>query len=358
MAQPFDAGSAQIAGDAFSVAEDVVFSNVTSDFAPITVSDTGVLLYSSRGVLRDPSQIVWLDRAGKLLAPVAGPGNLIDPSISPDEETMAFARNPVNNDNARYDIWLRDLTRGTETRLTFDGSANHPVWSPKGDRIAFSFVRRGRRDIYQKAASGAGESELLVPASINAVPYQWSRDGRFIVYRDVGPKTEQDLWVFPIGGNAPADQKPVPFLQTDFIEEQGQISPDGRWMSYRSDESGQPDVYVRPFPSGEGKWRISTAGGEQPRWRGDGKELFFLGGDGKMMAVPVNPGPSSPFEASSPTPLFQAHIATGAGGTLQYDVTADGKRFLVNTELADTSSATAPGPALNVVVNWQAGLKK
>ena len=129
-------------------------------------------------------------------------------------------------------------------------------------------------------------------------------------------------------------------------------------MAYRSDESGQPAVYVRPFPSGEGKWRISTAGGEQPRWRGDGKELFFVGSDGKMMAVPVNPGPNGSFEAGSPTPLFETHLATAAGGTLQYDVTADGKRFLVNTELAGANSAAASAPALNVVVNWQAGLNK
>jgi Tol biopolymer transport system component len=219
-------------------------------------------------------------------------------------------------------------------------------------------LRGGRRDLYQKTASGSGESELLVPAGKNAVLYQWSRDGRFIVYHDSTPKTRNDLWVFPIGEGAPANRKPVSFLRTDFDERQGQISPDGHWMAYGSDESGQPAVYVRPFPSGEGKWRISPARGEQPRWRGDGKELFFLGGDGKMMAAPVNPGPNGSFAAGSPTPLFEAHIAIPPGGTLQYDVTADGKRFLVNTDMAGTNSAEASAPALNIVVNWTAGLKK
>ena len=146
-----------------------------------------------------------------------------------------------------------------------------PVWSPNADRIAFRSNRRGRPgDLYQKAASGSGQVELLVSTPNDKTVNQWSRDGQFIVYSELDPKTKWDLWVLPIG-----DRKPIRFLNSDFNELQGQMSPDGHWMAYVSDESGQREVYVRPFPASGGIWRISTAGGEEPRWRGDGKELFF-----------------------------------------------------------------------------------
>jgi len=159
-------------------------------------------------------------------------------------------------------------------------------------------------------------------------------------------------------GGSVADRKPVLFLQSEFNEFQGQLSPDSRWMAYTSDESGLREVYVRPFPSGDGKWKISTAGGEQSRWRGDGKELFYTAADGKMTAVQVKtaPGSKSSFDWGVPVPLFDSHIvpAGSIGGvSSQYDVTADGKRFLVVT-----SGAGASSPPLTVVVNWIAGLKK
>ena len=187
------------------------------------------------------------------------------------------------------------------------------------------------------------------------MPDQWSRDGRFIVYSENDPKTKQDLWVLPAGEGVPRDRQPIPFLQTEFNELKGQLSPDSHWMAYTTDESGQREVYVRPFPASDGKWRISTAGGEQPRWRGDGKELFFVGADGTMTAVAVKAatGPTSSFEAGTPVPLFETHIGEGSGNVaFQYDVTADGKRFAVAT------CPPATAPSLTVVVNWNAGLKK
>jgi Tol biopolymer transport system component len=310
-----------------------------------------VLLYESGGGFAN-NQIAWYDRGGKLLGPVGAPGNVLSPSISPDEKMVAFGRQ-----TSVTDIWLRDLVRGTDIRFTSDASLNvAPFWSPKGDRIVFRSNRGGRlSDLYQKTTNGSGQDELLLSTPNLKTPDQWSRDGRFIVYSELDPKTKQDLWVLPVGQSG---GKPIPFLQTEFNELQGQISPDGQWMAYASDESGQREVYVRPFPASEGKWRISTAGGDQPRWRGDSKELFFLGADGKMTAVAIKAvaGPKPSFEPGAPMPLFEPHIIQGrgqSGNGFQYDVTADGKRFLV-----DTITASASAPPLTVVVNWTAGLKK
>jgi Tol biopolymer transport system component len=174
------------------------------------------------------------------------------------------------------------------------------------------------------------------------------------VYSEASSNGKKDLWVLPVGSG---DQKPIPFLKTEFEELHGQLSPDSAWMAYASDETGPREVYVRPFPSGEGVSRISTAGGDQPRWRGDGKELFYAGADGRMMAVPVRAvtAPKPSFEPGTPVPLFESHILATptTNGVFQYDVSADGKRFLVVTDNADAAT-----PPFTVVVNWNAGRKK
>jgi serine/threonine protein kinase len=344
MAQPFDAASGQNAGDVFPIAEGV--SLLSSRYAPITVSENGVLMYSTGS--GNENQMVWLDRAGKLLGPVGAAGGVAFPAISPDGKAVAFDRGS--------NIWLRDLVRGAETRFTLDRQGSNPIWSPKGDRIAFRSPGNGVDGLYQRPASGTGQEELLFASADNKIPHQWSRDGRFVVYTDLTAKTGRDIWVVPMNEGEQIPRKAVPFLQTEFNELQGQISPDGRWMAYTSDESAQREVYVRPFPTGDGKSKISITGGEQPRWLGDGRELSFVGNDGRLMLVAVKapPGPRPTLEPGSPDPLFDLHL-TGLGNTIafQYDVTADGKRFLVNTTAA--SSGAQP---LTVVVNWQAGLKK
>jgi Tol biopolymer transport system component len=354
MAQPFDAASAQASGDVFPVAEGV---SATSDgsYVPSSASQNGVLLYKA-GVATGGNQLGWFDRSGKPIGPAAASGRVYGPAISPDEKSVVFRRNSAIGS----DLWVRDLSRGTETRLTNDPSTSAaPSWSPRGDRIVFMSNRKGAYNLYQKAASGSGQDELLLPYSLSDYPTQWSRDGRFIVYFEQGPKNKFNLWVLPAEGAA-ADRKPIPFLRTEFNEFQGQLSPDSRWMAFTSDRSGRREVYVRPFPSGEGERIISLAGGEQPRWRGDGKELFFEAADGKMTAVPViktvAPGvqekvkPS--FEAGTPVALFDARMVHLGG--FEYDVTADGKRFLVNT----TGATGATSPPLTVVTNWNAEVKK
>ena len=285
MAQSFDATSAQVSGDAFPVAENVSpGSNASGTYLPVSVSGNGMLLYESGGAAAGGNQIGWFDRSGKSLGPAVASGALFGPAISPDEKSAAFRRATGGTN----DLWVRDLSRGTETRLTSNASFNAaPFWSPNGDRIIFVSDRKGGVfNLYRKATSGSGQDELLLENGVLKFPTQWSRDGRFIVYFEQDPKNKYDLWVLPAEGTA-ADRKPIPFLRTEFNELLGQLSPDSHWMAFTSDRSGRREVYVRPFPPGEGEWTISLAGGEQPRWRGDGKELFFEAADGKMMAVPV-----------------------------------------------------------------------
>src|SRR5262249_20101948 len=246
-------------------------------------------------------------------------------------------------------LWLRDLTSGVEQRLTTDPSPNRaPFWSRNSDRVVFARALGGIFNLYQRAATAAGKDELLlVTNGNNRMPSQWSRDGRFVVYGEIDPKTKRDIWVLPMQGGT--ERKPPPFLHSEFNEIFGQLSPDGQWMAYTSDESGQREVYVRPFPAGDDQKRISIAGGEQPRWRGDGKELFFVGAEGKLMSVAVSAitDPKLSFRAGAPEPLFDAHMLATTTPQFEYDVSADGKQFLINS----ISGSPASAPYLNVVVN-------
>jgi eukaryotic-like serine/threonine-protein kinase len=352
MAVPFDASTAQISGDVFPIAEQVSTSLANAGYVPVTVSENGVLLYWSGNAAGGDNLLVWYERQGKILGNEGSTGLIFTPAISPDQKLVAFTRSVAGP----TDIWLRDPVRATDMRLTTGGVRSFaPSWSPDGARIVFNAGSGAFGSLFQKAASGSGSVETLLPDTNDRVE-QWSRDGRFIVYTRDNPKTNLDIWALAMNGNA-AGGKPMAFLETEFNEFEGQLSPDSRWMAYVSDESRQREVYVRPFPPEEGKWKISTAGGEQPRWRRDGKELFYVAPDGTITAVAVKsmPGPRLAFEAGVPTPLFESHIvATGTNldNVFQYDVTGDGQRFLVVTNSAAT---TTP---LTVVVNWQAGLAK
>ena len=356
MAQPFDAGSFQTTGDAFPIAEHVGLAN-GNNYAPVTGSENGILLYWRGGTgAAGGTQLVWYDRAGRGLESIDSPGVVRGPTISPDEKNFAFGRQAAGS---FVDIWLRDVVRGTERRLTSDPSVNaDSVWSPKGDRIAFRSDRGGHAgDLYQRPVSGSEQDQPLLSTPGFKSLNQWTRDGRFIVYAENDPKTGPDIWVLPMGEGS--DRKPTVFLHTEFIENHGQLSPDDHWMSYTSNASGQREVYVRSFPAGDDEQRISTAGGEQARWRGDGKELFYVAPDGKMMAVTVKAAAGSKLTFEKPTTLFDSHIAGLNITYFNYDVTADGKRFLVATTgaAADPSSPTGV-PPLTVLVNWNRELKK
>jgi Tol biopolymer transport system component len=347
VAQTFDVASGQAVGEVFPVAGGV--SARVLSYAPVTVSETGVLLYES-GVAAD-NQMAWYDRGGKRLGTVDAPGQVFDPAISPDGKAIAFRRRTASGS----DLWLWDLSRGAEQRFTTDASFNSaPFWSPNGDRIVFASSRGGGIfDLYQKATNGTGKDELLRTSGKGRLPTQWSRDGRFIVYSEGDPKAKWDIGVLRM--DSVTNRKPVPFLRSEFNELHGQLSPDSQWMAYTSDKTGQREVYVVAFPTGEGETRISIVGGEQPRWRGDGKELFFVGAGGKMTAVALKAtaGTKLSLEPGAPQPLFEAHLAQTYNNLLfEYDVTSDGKRFLL-----DTTGGSASALPLNVVVNWDAAKK-
>ncbi len=349
MAQPFDVNRLRVTGEPSPVAERVghAISLLGSLFS---VSETGALAYQD--IASERRQPVWFDREGKQLGPVGEAGLQSAVTLSPDEKRVALVRDDPQTSNR--DIWVVELVRGTSLRLTSDEVWDwFPAWSPDGSQIVFASSREGVDNLYHKPASGTGSEGVLFQSMYGKYPVHWSADGRFIVYQIVGPKTFTDIWVLPLTG----ERQPFPFLQTEFSEEHPQFSPDGRWLTYTSNESGRPEIYVQSFPPSGGKWRVSTHGGAHPRWRGDGKELFYLDLRGKKLLAVAVKGDAHTFEADVPVALFNVNVGGYIPGLLagmyQYDVTADGQRFLVNT-LVEAS----PAPPITVVLNWIAGLKR
>ena len=247
------------------------------------------------------------------------------------------------------DVWLIDTARGVPTRFTFDAAIDGwSVWSPDGSRVAFASNRKSVFNSYWKLSSGAGVDELLLESDQVSGPNDWSSDGRLLLFRNIDPKTGMDLWVLPVSG----EKKPFPFLKTPFEEREGQFSPDGKWIAYQSNESGRFEIYVQPFPGPGGKFQVSANGGTQSRWNKNGKEIFYVSLDSKMMAVLVKlPPDGRSLETGTPAALFPVRLA---GGPLpgpykqQYDVSADGQRFLVNLAAAD--GAASP---INIIYNWK-----
>jgi Tol biopolymer transport system component len=248
-----------------------------------------------------------------------------------------------------------ELERGTTSRLTLDPSNDiYPVWSPDGTRIVFGSDRGGSGvfNLYQKLANGADQDELVVRSSDDMAPHSWSPDGRYLVYR-LGFANQRNTGILSMLG----ERKPRPFLPRPSVnvsQNAAQISPDGRWIVYTSNESGRFEVYVRSFPVPAGKWQISEGGAVFPRWRGDGKEIFYYAADGRLVAVPIKS--QAAIEVGTPVPLFDARMLngprTGVGFRGQY-VTRDGQRFLLNVPLDGTASSL-----ITVVINWTAGLRK
>jgi Tol biopolymer transport system component len=346
-AQPFDNRGMELRGQPTPVAEQVDDNNGGGGGHGAFSASTNDVLVFARGPALD-RQLTWYDRQGKVLGTVGEPANYGGLAISPDGTRVALSKRSGQTSN----IWLVDLSRGTSTRFTFgSGLDSNPVWSPDGSRIIFS----SGNDLYQKLASGLRDAELLLKSS--EVPYatSWSRDGRLLLYGVLDPKTKADIWALPLDG----DRRPFPFLVTEFNEEGAHLSPDGHWVAYYSNESGHFEIYVRSFAMNSagtaaeagGKWQISNGYGRQPRWRGDGRELYYNGGEGLVMAVEIATNPK--FSVGKPQPLG---FSVGNVGPVVWACTADGRRFLV---AAPKTAAKNSGPEpYTVILNWQSGLRK
>jgi len=343
-AQAFDFKRQELSGNPFPVAEHAAL-NTTGNAAGLSAT-LGIVAYrtSPLGLAR---QLTWLDRSGKTVGTIGGPdtADLTDVELSPDGKHVAVYRTV----NSNPDIWLIDTAGGVPMRFTFDAATElRPVWSPDSSHVVFTSSRKGVFNLYRKLSSGAGPEELLLESDQAKAPTDWSTDGRFLLFRSVGPQTGWDLWALPVSG----DRKPFPFLKTPSEERDGQFSPDGKWIAYQSNESGRFEIYVQPFPGPGGKFQISTNGGAQPRWNKNGKEIFYVSLDSKMMAAPVKLSPDGQsLETGTPAALFPVRIAGGplpGAPRQQYAVSSDGQRFLVN--LAVDEGAASP---ITLIYNWK-----
>jgi serine/threonine protein kinase len=342
IAQPFDAGSLRLSGDPFSVAERVGYATAYG-IAVFSSSENGILAYSN-GTADQFSQLTWFDRTGKRLGTTGEPGYLDAPSLSPDEKQVAVSR--YDPQRPGYDIWLTQTATANFTRFTFGPKSNqYAVWSPDNSFLAFSSDRDANVfNLYRRTSNGAGKDELLMKSDHIKYPDDWSADGRWLLFEENDPKTRKDLWVLQV----PGDNKPVSYLRGDSNEADASFSPDGKWVAYNSDESGQYEVYVQSFPASGGKWQISSDGGRFPKWRRNGRELFYVSSEKKITAVDVNAA-GTIFQAGTPHPLFEAH---SNHVQVMYSVSRDGQRFLISTAIGGVDSTAA-----TVVTNWTAGTR-
>jgi eukaryotic-like serine/threonine-protein kinase len=351
MAQRFNPHSLALEGEAKPVADHVAV-NTDTWRSILTASANGELLYQ-HGTAAGGSQLVWYDASGKQGEPVLPEtADYHWPALSPDASKLAVAIET----NGIADIWVIDLARHTKTRITFGPQySGEPVWWPDGKSIVFSYGPAGATDsLYRQNADGTGNKEKLMETSgIGAYPFSVTPDGRYIAYMRHDPKshTGWDIWVLPMFPDKSGEQKPFPVVSTNFQDVTPAFSPDGKWLAYANDETGRLEVYIQPFPSGTGRWQVSTAGGGRPHWRKDGKELFFNSTDQQgIMAVDIQQNGAS-LQLGTPHALFKATTVSGATGT--YTASADGKKFVMNTVLPE--SITEP---LTLITNWPADLKQ
>jgi serine/threonine protein kinase len=340
VAQRFDPRKYVLSGEPRTISNEVQYFPQT-DLALFGVAGTAILV-TQTGRSADKSQLTWFNRNGGTTGAVGTPGTFANPSISPDGRRLAFEQ--TDTDGRHVDIWIDELATNGTTRFTFGPGLNEiAVWSPDGKRIAYGSSRKLNFSAYLKNADGSGPEREMADLGGQAEGiWDWSRDDKYILARK-----DNELWYLAL-----PDFQAKPYLQQKWTVRNAQFSPDGKWVVYSSNETGNWEVYVSPFPNGTSKWQVSR-GGSEPRWRRDGKELFYLSAEGKMMAVAVKLGNS--FEAGPPVVLFQTHLRQpiSAQDVFSYDVTGDGQRFLINTKVDEPNAAP-----LSIVLNWVSEMEK
>jgi eukaryotic-like serine/threonine-protein kinase len=348
LAQPFDASTRQLTGEPQRIAEDVA-TDLVNGLSAFSVSANDVLAFRRGGIRAGAFQLAWFDRGGTQLGSVGPPAPYRGVSLSPDGKQVAMHR----HDGQGGDVWLFDLARGAMPRFTFEPAQDNasPVWSPDGQRVAYASMRDGKWGIYQKAANSSGAEELLVQADSVLVPTSWAPDGRSLLYEVVGTQNRNDLMLLSL--TSPRSTSAL--LQTPFNESLGQVSRDGKWFTYQSNESGQSEVYVDAFPAGGAKLQISTDGGTAPRWRADGREILYTRSSTegwKMMAAALAPDGSG-MRAEPPRALFDFDGLNVNHATPYYafDLTADGQRILLGIPNAEEVATV-----IDLVLNWPAAL--
>jgi Tol biopolymer transport system component len=350
LGQGFDAERLELKGRRFLVAEHV--GRNTGFMSAVSASRTGIIAYAS--TISQNGRLTWIDRMGNPLGATGTPeGHYADFRLSPDETRLAASL--VNPKTNGLEIWLTDLSRGSNTLFASGGLVNASViWSPNGTQLVFRSNKNGIIEFYQRSAAGGGNDRLILDlktslaAQIQStflIPTDWSPDGQNIMFSAPAPDSGNDLWLLPLG----EERKPAKFIASPADELHGNFSPDGRLVAYTSNESGKFEVYVETFPRSDRKWPVSTSGGYEPRWRADGREIYYLSEDRKLMAVSVAAGPSF----GIPKPLFQTRVPAGVfSGRTHYVPSRDGQRFLVDVA---TDAVASP---ITVVLNWTATLKK
>ncbi|HET6374037.1 MAG TPA: protein kinase [Candidatus Polarisedimenticolia bacterium] len=345
-AQRFDPNRLELSGDAVTLMDAVQYMGVYQSHL-FSVSNTGMLAFvAGEGTLT--RRFTWVDRKGAVLETIAKPGNFFSPRLSRDGKRIAYDQSEAISDSG--DIWVLDRGRDVPTRLTFDPrNESAPVWSPDDRRILFFANLPNRTDLFAVHSDGTGAVETILSNEGNNLPCDWSSDGKFILLQTSqgAALANTDLWIYSF-----EDKKAEPWLVAPYTEKQGRFSPDQRWIAYDSDESGRAEVYVRGFMPAGGKWRVSSEGGHSPVWRADGKELFFVSSDAKLMSVAVRPGAT--FDATAATPLFSIPgDMLDVGVVTQYDVSFDGQSFIMNLD-----TPTEGRRMIMLVANWPSLLKK
>ena len=345
-AQRFDPERLQLSGDPITLVDGVQYVGFYASHL-FSVSETGTLAFvAGEGTLT--RRFTWVDREGTVLETVGKPGNYFSPRLSHDGKRISFDQSEATSDSG--DIWVLDRERDIATRLTFDPrNESAPVWSPDGRRILFFGNFPSQTDLFAVPSDGTGAIETILSNGRDNLASDWSSDGRFILYQSAQGSglSNTDLWIYSL-----EEKKAEPWLASPYAERQARFSPDRKWIAYASNESAMVEVYVRGFMPPGGKWRVSSDGGSSPIWRSDGKELFFVSSDSKVMSVAIRPGVT--FDGAAATPLFRIPgDMLDVGVVTQYDVSPDGQSFLMNLDMP-----TEGQRMITLVTNWTSLLKK